>query len=274
MKKLTKDNEVKYFDSIRPYRKRKNPQIIKRILDNLLKLRRKKPEITYLEPIPDEPVIFISNHAIRYGPFVMTAYLNRPRRIWALSTMFYVRSYSRHAMVYWYPNARGIKRLILRAWTSFLALIFPFVYRSYEAIPVYKMSLRLKETYEKTIETLQEGLDVVIFPESRDTSDKYKYTNQLQNGFARFIPQYYAKSQHKIKIYPVYCCKPLDKIIIGKPYEYNPDINIKQQSLIINDYIQDSIEELCNSLPEHKIEPYSIEVKDMEYVNKMYKGIY
>lgn len=263
-----------YFDSIRPYRKHKSLHLLRRITEPILKRITKSPEYIYLEELPDEPIILVSNHATHYGTYVLNVHYYREKRIWALSTLFYVKTSSNHSMVYWFPNARGFKRILGRIITVILSIVMPYAYRSYEAIPVYKMSTRLRDTYNKSIETLNEGKDIIIFPESRAKSNEYRYTNQFQRGYSRFISEYYNKTGKKLKIYPVYCCSELNKVLIGKHYEYNPDINIKEQSILINKYLQDSIEEMGNSLPEHEITPYNREIKDPDYVSKKYKGIH
>lgn len=273
----TKEKEYqgqKFYDPVRPFRKHRNHNILSRMSKAILKLFTKQPRIIYSEPIVDEPVLYLSNHATRYSPTMMYVYMPRNKRLWTLSSLLYTKTFSNHMMFYWYPNVRGIMRIIYRIMTSFLSLIGPYVYRSMESIPVYRMSTRLKETYEKSIETLLEGKDIAIFPESREVSTEYKYTNNFQNGFYRFAETYYVKTGKCILTYPVYCCRELNTVLVGKPYQYNPKINMKEQSLIVIKYIQDSIEELAKSLPPHKIEPYHNQIKDMEYLNNKYKGIF
>ena len=274
MKEKLKEVNNKYFDSIKPYRKNKNHNILDKMAVAVLKMFTKTPELRYSEKVTDEPCVFLSNHATRYAPTVMHVYFPGKKRIWALSSLFYVKTFSNHMMVYWFPNVRGPLRILCRIATLILSLIGPFVYRSMEAIPVYRMSMKLKDTYDKTVETLMEGKNVVIFPESREPSSDYKYVNNLQNGFFRFASTYYSKTGKRLLAYPVYCCKELNIISVGKPYEYNSDLNIKEQSLTVMKYVQESIEDLAKALPEHKAYPYNKEIKDIEYVNKKYKGIF
>jgi hypothetical protein len=274
MKDKTQNSEQKYFDSVKPYGKHKNHNILDHFAVAILKAFTKAPEIIYSEKIKDEPVVFLSNHATRYGPTAMHVYFPGKHRIWVLSSLFYVKTFSNHMMVYWFPNVRGLIRILCRIFTLILAPIGPFFYKSMEAIPVYRMSLKLKDTYDKTVETLIEGKNVVIFPESRESSVEYKFVNNLQNGFFRFASTYYLKTGKRLLAYPVYCCKELNIISVGKPYEYDPDINMKEQSLTVMKYIQDSIEELAKSLPEHEAYPYNKEIKDIEYINKKYNGIF
>jgi 1-acyl-sn-glycerol-3-phosphate acyltransferase len=218
--------------------------------------------------------VLACNHAKRYAPMSLFFNINRKMRIWSLYSLFYVKTFSNHMMFDIYPNARGVKRIFFRIMTSVAAVIGPFVFRMIECIPVYRQSLRLKETFDKTIETLEEGKDVLIFPESRQPDPNYKYVNQLQKGFFRYAPDYYKKTGKRLKVFPIYCCAELKKIVVGAPYEYDPDKEFHLMNDEMLKHVQDTIESLALSLPPHRPVPYGENFKDIEYDKQKYKGIF
>lgn len=54
----------------------------------------------------------------------------------------------------------------------------------------------------------------------------------------------------------MYCCESLKTFLVGEPVEFDPDRSVKEQSAEINKYLEKTIGELGDSLPEHKIVLY------------------
>lgn len=68
--------------------------------------------------------------------------------------------------------------------------------------------------------------------------------------------KYFQRTGKKLKIYPVYCSESLKTFLVGEPVEFDPDRSVKEQSAEINKYLEKTIGELGDSLPEHKIVLY------------------
>lgn len=59
----------------------------------------------------------------------------------------------------------------------------------------------------------------------------------------------------------LHIAQELKEVHFGKPIKYDPEIPMKEQSLIITNYLFDNIMELHSKLPSHKIVPMFKEEK-------------
>lgn len=241
---------MKYYSPTSEYHIIKRPKIFFRLINFLIRKLIGRNEIIWHTEKPDEAVVFVSNHTRTYAPLSMMFNFDLPIRPWANA---YMLTYRNGYKIFYKKISYDFNPKFLRA--ILLAIIMPIInlyFRSMEPIPVYH-DIRLRTTFTKTTETLNSGINVVIYPEKNIISP-YKYANELENGFVHLAMHYYEATGKCVKFYPVYCCKDLKKILIGVPIEYNPQVNLKEQRLIIADYLCKKINELANSLPPHK--PY------------------
>jgi hypothetical protein len=239
----------KYYSPTKPYYKRKRLHIILKLFKKCLFFI-KKDEIVWKTERPIEPVVFISNHTKVHAPFNFILFFKPEVRLWA--NCYYLdmkecREFLRRKFL-------KVKNIVIRCLVTLAIPLLVAIFRSIEPIPVYH-DMRIRKTFDKSIETLEEKKSIIIFPE-RTENQVNKYIYQLNRGFPHMAQAYYRKTDKKIKFYPVYTCKDLHKIIIGEPIEYNPDMNIVEQREKICLYIEDKIRELGDSLPEHKLELY------------------
>jgi hypothetical protein len=133
-----------------------------------------------------------------------------------------------------------------------LTPLIVLTFRAFNPIPVFhKVPEVVTMTFDKSMQTVDEGVPQVIFPE-RTENRVNKYVYQFNCGFPAVAKSYYEKTGKKVKFYPVYCAQKLRKFVVGDPIEYNPDIKIQEQKKKICEYLQDKICEIGESLPPHE----------------------
>lgn len=134
-------------------------------------------------------------------------------------------------------------------------LLMPIIvltFRAVEPIPVYHFSNKvINETFNKSIRTIEEGIDQVIFPE-RTENKVNNYVYEFNHGFPMVAQHYYNKTGKILKFYPTYCCPALKKVLVGEPISYNPQVPMKIQREQICRYLEQSIADMGDSLPKHK----------------------
>jgi hypothetical protein len=125
--------------------------------------------------------------------------------------------------------------------------------RGAEAIPVYRDG-RMITTIKKTIQTLEDGFNVYIFPEY--DAPYSEYHNDFEDGFVNVASFYYRKTKKKLKFYPLYNC--LDKRIMsfGVPIEYNPDNSLETERARITTYLKENMTQLAKEMGPHKVISY------------------
>ena len=168
-----------------------------------------------------EPAVFVSNHEDSFGP--IASYLNFPVKIypWVLYNLFEKEI-----------CAKQIEKEFLKGELHLIAPLRRFISLCIEpiciglfnyigAIPVYHNSRRIMETIVKSIEYLEEGKNLIIFPE---IPDEYlnKYINRFKTGFLEVPRKAYSLNEQMLKIYPVCIDKKKRVIKLGNPTKYNP----------------------------------------------------
>ena len=130
----------------------------------------------------------------------------------------------------------------------------PFLFNNVNTIPVYK-DIRLRKTFQMTMEKMNNKEDIIIFPEYRQA--KNNIVNYFQEHFIDVARMYYKKYQQPVLFYPMYVCPKFKKLYIGKPYVYQgDDSNWDETRKEICAYLEDGITKIGRSLPEHKVVPY------------------
>lgn len=211
---------------------------------------------TYAEPLPkDVPLLICPNHACDFGPVAMDKVHKRKNRVWSVDTIIRLRSLPMHLI----KNVCNVKSkfltVLLYPVACLLAIPMACIVRSQEPIPVY-YDARVRKTFEKSAYTLNEGFDIVLYPEWKDPAEGYKYVNQVKTGVA-FAAKLFIDKYHKpVGIVPVYACESLRRVMYGHVKIIEKFENFKRDSQEIAKYIMDEIEAMASSLPPHRITPY------------------
>lgn len=248
----------RWFSSVKKYSRFKRRHLFIRAMLAMARRGFKKTEVIFSEPLPsDEAVIICSNHALDYGPTAFLTGYKRPNRMWSDASLCYASRVHNHAMLCFWPTARGMFKILGHIAGYILSPILPIIFRGLEVIPVYR-NPKMLITFEKTAETIAENKDVIIFPETEIKNPDYKFVNHINNGFIRVAKTCYLKTGKIVKFYPAYACKPLRKLIIGHPITVDPSIPDKLQLKEFKRKIADEIERIANELPPHEIVPFNL----------------
>ncbi len=251
----------RYFDKLKRFltlRDEDNPAL-KKQLDDVVVARHKnrfgvKLIILLLRPLyyhkvlgrenvagfEDGTMVLVCNHGELYGPVVSNLYVPVSFRPWCISSMMekdvIVDYLYRNTAVRqkWCPD-----RLKLPL-TRMLCPLFLWIFRSIEAIPVYRDNPRaLMKTFRITVEAMQAGDNILVFPETgeSDKPGEKGYVSEgvgsLYTGFAMIAPAYWAKTHKRAVFVPLYASKRMRTITIGKGIEYNPEAPATQEKLRI-----------------------------------------
>ena len=247
----------RYYSSTKNYYKRRRIWPIFKLISAIFGCFYKgKVEVRYSEPLPEgESIVLTPNHSREYGPLTVFFNYKRHMRLWLNSNLIIVKDIPNHMMKDFFINEKGIKKVLIKLFCFLISPILSAAMKSIEVIPVYR-DTRIKTTLNKTNETLIEGKDVVIFPESNVSDPSLKYVNLLQEGFVFSALNYYNETGRRLKYYPVYVCKKLGIMSIGKHIEFNPETNFHDERERICKYITEEIERLGSELPPHEVVPY------------------
>jgi len=176
----------------------------------------KKPVVTGTENIePGVPGIFISNHLGYFAPLKLFAFANFNYCPWVIADVTqrqlckeYIKNDFVEPTLHWkYPLSDLTACVISPVCVSIMKHI--------QAIPVYRLSRRIAETVEQSILKLEQGENLLIFPESKDKPYN-EYINMFLTGFVNVARIYYERNNQAVNFYPVCVSKRTNRIVFGK----------------------------------------------------------
>ena len=186
--------------------------------------RHRMVNLEHVKEAPENPIVFLGNHAEIYGPIASALCFPVPVRFWVISRMMFNKHEVR---TYLYENTFSKKTFLpvflrkLLAW--YLGWLSVNVMNALRAIPVYRDSpMKLRQTLRESIDALANGENLMIFPEHPE--GKYvKYgISELSPGFLMLAEAWWKKSGKKLRIMPVYANRERRTFTFGDEIIYEP----------------------------------------------------
>lgn len=210
-------------------------------------------ELVGMENLPREPVIVVANHAQMNGPIACELYFPQPRYTWCAGQMMQLKEVPEYAFQDFWSQKPPYCRWLYRLLSYIIAPFSVCVFNNADTIGVYH-DTRILSTFKKTVQKLQEGANVVIFPE-KDESYNHIIC-QFQDRFIDIAKLYYKRTGKELAFVPMYIAPALKKMYLGKPVRFCADLPMEQERERICRYLMDQISEIACNLPEHRVVPY------------------
>lgn len=244
-------------------KKNKKKPAFYRLSGSIAKLFYKKRTFVGVENLPEEPSLIIGNHAQLHGPLACEAYFPTDKAIWCIGEMMNLKEVPSYAYKdFWSYKPKWI-RWFYKILSYVIAPICSYYLKHADTIAVYK-DTRLLKTFRDTMERLDDGANVVIFPECHQ--DFNDIVCEFQDKFVDVAKLYYNKTGKCLSFVPMYNAATIKTIVFGTPIKYDPSIDIKEQRQIMCEYLKKEITKLAKELPVHKVVPYK-NIKKKNYVN-------
>lgn len=127
------------------------------------------------------------------------------------------------------------------------------LFHNARTIAVYR-DMRIMSTFKESIKMLQNGANLLIFPEKDEKNNNILY--QFQENFIDIAKLYHKKTGIELTFVPMYIAPKLKKMYIGKGIPYDSKNSIEEERKRISEYLSDEITDIARSLPEHIVIPY------------------
>ncbi len=196
----------------------------------------------------------VGNHTQMNGPICAELYFPGPRITWCAQQMMHIKEVPAYAFEDFWSRKPPATHWFYRLLSYVIAPISSCVFNNARTIPVYRDN-RLMTTFKQTISALQEGKNVIIFPECYDPHNHI--VNQFQDKFIDVAKLYHKRTGISPAFVPMYIAPKLKTLYIGKPLRYCPENSIEQERQRICNYLMDEITTLAVSLPCHTVIPYA-----------------
>ena len=205
------------------------------------------------ENLPEEPCVLVGNHAQMYGPIASELYLPRAHYIWCVGEMMDRKEVPAYAFRdFWSMKPKAV-RWFYRLLSHAIARLSEYIFTHAHTIPVYH-DVRVMTTIRRSMEKLQEGADIVIFPEKAETYNAILCT--FQENFSDLARLYHRKAGKVLQFVPMYTAPALAGIHFGEPVRFDPDAPADEERKRICTELAEAITGLAKALPEHRVVPY------------------
>jgi len=206
-----------------------------------------------IQDLPEEPSLIIGNHAQMHSPLTAELYFPAKKRIWCIGHMMSVKEVPAYAYEDFWSHKPKYIRWFFKLFSYFIAPLAAYIFTHADTIGVYK-DARLISTFKKTVEALNNGSHIVIFPEY---GQKYNHiVNEFQDKFIDVAKLYYKRFHKTLSFVPMYNAVALKQVLFGKPIQYDPTADTEKQRSVICEHLKQEITRLAAELPPHKVVTY------------------
>ncbi len=181
-----------------------------------LKLFIRKPKIVSLGGVPEKRAIVVSNHSAASGPLTLELYYPNFFIPWGTYEMCQnYRGRFRYLNEIYYRKKKKLPAPVSFVFAAVAAAVTRGVYKGMSLLPSYP-DARLLGTVRKSIQILDDGKSVLIFPEN--SSDGYKeILTEYYPGFAFLAKTYRRLRNVDLPVYNCYFHKKKRLLIIDRP---------------------------------------------------------
>ena len=217
------------------------------------------------ENLPAESCVIVGNHSQLHGPLGMEFYAARPRFTWCNHEMMSFKEAPNYTFTDFWSKKPASVRWLFKIVSYLIAPLCVLLFNNAKTIPVYHDN-RLLETFRQSVKRLEEGNDVVIFPECYTPHNNIVY--DFQKGFAETALFYRRKTGRDLSFVPMYLCPARREIHYGKPVTFDSSKPPKEETEAVRVYLMDAITAMAVALPRHRVVPYPNKPKKEYPYNK------
>ena len=206
----------------------------------VLKLRLRGWGQAFRQLSSGEPLIVVSNHIGSYGPLSIISSLPLRAYPWVAHEVTELgnvarrlqREFTELELKLRPPASVWLARLIGR--------ICVFIMHDLQAIPVYAASRRIRDTFERSLELLLKGKNILVFPENKERPIN-EVLGDFSTGFLAMARLYYQKTRKAIRFLPVAVNQKVKGIRIGRPIRFDAGLPFAQEKRRLKRELEDSI---------------------------------
>ena len=223
------------------------------IVRGLVKFFYPKTKVCGLEHLPEEACIIVGNHAQLNGPIVGELYFPGPKQIWTAGQMMAWKEVPAYAFQDFWSQKPRCTHWYFRLVSYLITPLSVCVFNNANTIPVYH-DMRLMNTFRTTLEALQGGENIIIFPEHDVRHNHIVY--EFQDKFIDVAKLYYKKTGQALQFVPMYVAPKLKQTVLGAPVTFDPTADIKAERVRIAHALMEGVTDLACALPQHIVVPY------------------
>lgn len=208
-------------------------------------------ETVGLEKVTDTSAVFVANHYEIFGPFITALKFPLFFRPWTDSLMTNKTTLTR--------QLRSGVDVVTRKWLikpirkRLPALIANTLWKTLQfarALPVYRNNPeRIAKMLDESVETLQTGDHILVFPEKPPAGEFYKDgdVDQFQTGFVEIADAYKKATDKDLNFYPLFVDKKGKQLIVGEKVTFNCTAPLHEEKQRIANDLYEKMSEMSKA---------------------------
>ncbi len=205
------------------------------------------------ENLPEGGAIVVGNHSQMNGPIYGELYFPGERLIWCAHQMMELKEVPGYAFQDFWSKKPKWTHWFFRGLSYVIAPLSVAIFNNARTIPVYHDN-RLISTFRQTVNALQEGKKVLIFPECYTPHNNIVY--EFQDRFIDVAKLAAKRTGKPVYFVPMYLAPYRKEIHLGKPTVFDPTKPLAEERVRICNYLMDEITNMALALPRHRVVPY------------------
>ena len=201
----------------------KKTSLIYRIIRWLVWLFYPKTRIVGEEHIPAEASVIVGNHTQMNGPIVGELYFPGKKYIWCAGEMLEWKDVHEYAFRDFWSQKPKWTHWFYKLLSYLITPLAVCIFNNAHTIPVWH-DTRLVSTFRTSMQRLQEGNHLIIFPEKDERYNHIVY--EFQDRFIDLARMYYRRTGTALKFVPMYIAPALKTAYLGKPIAFDPAAKI------------------------------------------------
>lgn len=175
------------------------------------------------EPDPAQgPYLFVSRHLDNFGPVALFLQMPVEYRLWVLACLIKKDENYAHLSGYTFSKRMGYPLWLSRLLAWLICGSAQWLFRSIDAIPVYRGSREAVATVRCTLQALGRGQNVLVLTD-RDYTSRAEDVGELCSGFVYIARQYFRTTGRDLPLVPVLPDKEGRALRFSKPLFYHEE---------------------------------------------------
>ncbi len=190
-----------------------------------------------------EPAVYICRHSDAKGP--LCSMLNLPIQVhpWTFYVFCDVKNCFKHYSEYTFPVRFGWSKLRSKIVSFFGVVPYVALIKSAGAIPVYRHAVKIYTTFKLSVEALEKGESVLLFPDINYTASTGD-TGALYEGFVILERMYFKKTGKHLPFVPLHISDEKKSLFIDEPILFEDGKPFKEQQLVVVEKLHKVLNEM------------------------------
>lgn len=199
-----------------------------RFVQKTVRMFTPKYKVQSFTTIEDEPIVYISHHQNMFGPFHALLWSPIHLHPWVLHVFLDQKACFKQYSEYTFSERAGMNKTLAKMIAYPLSFFITRLISSCRAIPVHRGSRKIIQTFKLSVEALQKGESIVIFPDV-DYTDSSAETKDFYEGFL-LLERYYFKATGKhVAFVPLFVSKGEKILTTSKPIYFKDEQDFNEQ---------------------------------------------